>query len=261
MRELLRHAGEHFEVVECPLATFGFARPQDLATSCSTSVACLPAAVRKVRRWRASMPKRERRTHAAAISASLSRYTCSPASTRERTTPNSSSWRTEVGRRGRALAQLGEVDLVLAALVTRAAPLRALGGGSGPSSSSRITRSGRNSSLESQDRRQALDVVGREEPVAAPRTARGDEAWSRGSGSWRRRYPGTRRAAPRRPSRSSAASAPPALPHLEVAIVLIAAGRSAGTCRSGPRRRPPAWRTRCGAGSRTCRSGSRDRGS
>ena len=42
------------------------------ATSCSTSAACRPAAVRNVRRCRASMPKRASRAHAAATSASLS---------------------------------------------------------------------------------------------------------------------------------------------------------------------------------------------
>ena len=83
----------------------------------------------------------------------------------------------EVGRDGRALAQLGLVDLVLVAEDADAAAPRAVARraravellADDPQRQELVA-------LQPQDRRQPLDVVRREQPVAAARAARRDEA-------------------------------------------------------------------------------------
>ena len=98
--------------------------------------------------------------------------------------------------------------------------------------------------LEAQDRPQALDGVLVEEPVAAPRPLRREQALLLEVADLRDRdVRETRRAGAGRPprcagGRSASMSAAAALTR----------GRSACTCRSAARRRPRAGRTRCAGG-------------
>ncbi len=144
----------------------------------------------------------------------------------------------ELRRDAGPLAELRQVDLVLL-------PAETLGGGErgrpGRSSSSRITRSGRNSSRCSRrmvtSRSTSASAKSRTPRASgSARTAPGP----RDTGSSRSRCRGTRRAGARRPRRSCAGAAGRRF----WLLVVIGGGTSAGTCRSGPRRRPRAPRPR-----------------
>src|SRR3990170_2024320 len=177
MRELLRHSRKHLEVVERVLPTLRIPRAQ-AGSDELLHERCLPSGCREERSQVTPVDAEARKPGARSRDIGLALAVQAPTGLVARhDEPVLLELPCEVERHRGAIAQLGLVDLVLVIGDSDCATPRPLRRRAWPCELLADDAKWQELvALEAQDRRQALDVVGSEEPIATTRSLRRDEA-------------------------------------------------------------------------------------
>ncbi len=178
MRELLGDARERLEVVERVLATLRVARPQARRDELLDERRLPPGrrsgtSAGVARRSRSARGERTRPRCLPRVSP----YSRSPPSVRERTRPYSSSWRTRSGdTEARSQSSASSISSSWPSEPDAAPPRSVTRGTGAVELLANHAQRQELVALQLEDRRQPLDVGRREQPVAASRPARRDQA-------------------------------------------------------------------------------------